>query len=49
MMTFSENTWMGGSNGVPSHEAYLEKVGAASLRGIQANPVLGYAPGLERK
>jgi glutaconate CoA-transferase, subunit A len=40
------NTWV---YGVSSHEAYLEKVGAASLLKIKANPVLGYAPGLDRK
>jgi glutaconate CoA-transferase, subunit A len=35
--------------GVPSHDAYLEKVGVTALQGIRANPVLGYAPGLDRK
>ncbi|MDD5205632.1 MAG: CoA transferase subunit A [Desulfobacterales bacterium] len=35
--------------GVPSHEAYLERVGVASLNRIRANPVLGYSPGLDRK
>jgi glutaconate CoA-transferase subunit A len=34
---------------VPSHEAYLEKVGVADLQRIRANPVAGYAPGLDRK
>lgn len=35
--------------GVKSHEAYLAKLGTATLLGIRANPVLGYAPGLDRK
>lgn len=35
--------------GISSHEEYLEKVGAANLSNIKANPVLGYAPGLDRK
>lgn len=35
--------------GVSSHEAYLEKVGVTALQRIKANPVLGYAPGLDRK
>ncbi len=34
---------------VSSHEEYLEKVGVASLLEIEANPVLGYARGLNRK
>ncbi|MBI5440386.1 MAG: CoA transferase subunit A [Deltaproteobacteria bacterium] len=34
---------------VPSHEAYLEKVGQADLRRLRADPALGYAPGLDRK
>ena len=32
-----------------SHEAYLDKVGGASLVKIRANPVIGYAPGLDRR
>ncbi len=32
-----------------THEAYLEKVGAEMLSRIRANPVIGYAPGLDRK
>ena len=35
--------------GVTSHDAYLDKVGGATLMNIKANPVLGYAPGLDRK
>jgi glutaconate CoA-transferase subunit A len=35
--------------GVKSHEEYLEKVGGSTLTKIKANPVLGYAPGLDRK
>jgi glutaconate CoA-transferase subunit A len=35
--------------GVKSHEKYLEKVGATTLLQIKANPVLGYAVGLDRK
>jgi glutaconate CoA-transferase subunit A len=35
--------------GIESHEEYLEKVGSASLFQIKANPVLGYAVGLDRK
>lgn len=34
---------------VASHDLYLDKVGAASLSQIKADPVLGYAPGLDRK
>jgi glutaconate CoA-transferase subunit A len=40
------NEWV---YGVSSHEEYIEKVGAAMLMNIRANPVLGYAPGLDRK
>ncbi len=32
-----------------TQEAYLEKVGVRSLLKIQANPTVGYAPGLERR
>jgi glutaconate CoA-transferase, subunit A len=35
--------------GVQSHEEYLEKVGVRQLQKIKANPVLGYAVGLDRK
>jgi len=34
---------------VKSHEEYLDKIGAAQLQTIKANPVLGYAAGLDRK
>lgn len=35
--------------GVSSHQAYLAKVGTEMLLNIKASPVLGYAPGLDRK
>jgi len=35
--------------GVKSHEEYLEKIGSTTLFQIKANPVLGYAVGLDRK
>ncbi len=35
--------------GVSSHEAYLEKIGSKALLSLKANPILGYAPGLDRK
>lgn len=35
--------------GVPTHEAYLDRVGAQALLSIRANPVVGYAQGLDRK
>lgn len=35
--------------GVRSWEDYLSKVGAETLVTIKANPVIGYAPGLDRK
>lgn len=35
--------------GVRSWEEYLSKVGAETLVTIKANPVIGYAPGLDRK
>jgi glutaconate CoA-transferase, subunit A len=35
--------------GVKSHDEYLDKVGREMLFKIKANPVLGYAPGLDRK
>jgi glutaconate CoA-transferase subunit A len=35
--------------GVPGHETYLEKIGVGNLVKIKANPVLGYAPGLDRR
>jgi len=34
---------------VKSHEEYLEKVGSTTLFQIKANPILGYAVGLDRK
>ena len=34
---------------VPSHDAYLDKVGGAALVSIKANSVLGYTAGLDRK
>mgnify|MGYP000915242617 CR=1 FL=1 len=34
---------------ISTHEEYLEKVGAAGLSRIKADPALGYAPGLDRK
>lgn len=35
--------------GVKSHEDYLNKVGAEMLMKIKANPVIGYATGLDRR
>lgn len=35
--------------GVKSHVEYLEKVGSKGLLQIKANPILGYAEGLDRK
>jgi len=35
--------------GIKSHEEYLEKIGSTTLLQIKANPVLGYAVGLDRK
>lgn len=35
--------------GVSSHEAYLEKAGTKELMRIRANPIVGYAVGLDRK
>ena len=35
--------------GVADHEGYLNRVGAAALLSIKANPVIGYAQGLDRK
>ena len=35
--------------GVSNHEAYLQKVGVGNLVKIKANPVMGYAPGLDRR
>ena len=32
-----------------SHEEYIEKIGPTQIQKIKANPVLGYAPGLDRK
>ncbi|MFH0958482.1 MAG: CoA-transferase [Pseudomonadota bacterium] len=34
---------------IPDQSAYLEKVGLTQLDRIKADPVLGYAPGLDRK
>ncbi|MHB8110614.1 MAG: CoA transferase subunit A, partial [Syntrophorhabdaceae bacterium] len=31
------------------HEEYLDKVGMEAILAIKANPVIGYAPGLNRK
>jgi glutaconate CoA-transferase subunit A len=47
-MTFKEylDEWV---YGVKSHEEYLEKIGSTTLLQIKANPVLGYAVGLDRK
>jgi glutaconate CoA-transferase subunit A len=38
--------WVYGTSG---HDAYLDKVGVEALLAIKANPILGYAPGLDRK
>jgi glutaconate CoA-transferase subunit A len=35
--------------GVPTHEEYLDRVGVSALLSIKANPVVGYAQGLDRK
>ncbi len=35
--------------GPASHEEYLERVGVARLLELEADPVLGYAPGLDRR
>jgi len=35
--------------GVSSYEEYLQKIGIDMLMKIKANPVVGYAPGLDRK
>lgn len=35
--------------GVANHEEYLSKIGAEALLKIKADPVLGYAPGLDRR
>jgi glutaconate CoA-transferase subunit A len=35
--------------GVSSHEEYVVKIGSSQLQNIKANPVLGYAVGLDRK
>jgi glutaconate CoA-transferase subunit A len=35
--------------GVSQHEEYLEKVGLSNLAKIKADPVMGYAPGLDRR
>ena len=35
--------------GIPNHDAYLDKVGRETLFKIKANPIVGYAQGLDRK
>lgn len=35
--------------GCRSHQDYLEKIGVSTLASLKANPVLGYAVGLDRK
>jgi glutaconate CoA-transferase subunit A len=35
--------------GVSKHEEYLERVGLVNLTKIKANPMMGYAPGLDRR
>jgi glutaconate CoA-transferase subunit A len=35
--------------GVKSHDEYLDKVGSSALLAIKADPILGYAVGLDRK
>ena len=35
--------------GVSTHEEYLDRIGVAALLSIKANPVVGYAQGLDRK
>lgn len=35
--------------GVSSHEEYLTKIGTSMLMNIKANPIVGYAEGLDRK
>jgi glutaconate CoA-transferase subunit A len=35
--------------GVANHEEYLDKIGMDALLKIKASPVLGYAPGLDRR
>jgi glutaconate CoA-transferase subunit A len=35
--------------GVSNHEEYLNKIGGSGLMTIKANPVIGYAPGLDRR
>ncbi|MCX5811990.1 MAG: CoA transferase subunit A [Proteobacteria bacterium] len=35
--------------GVSSHDEYIDKIGASALLEIKADPVLGYAPGLDRR
>lgn len=34
---------------ISSHDEYLDKIGISTLLRIKANPVLGYAPGLDRR
>jgi len=35
--------------GVANHDEYLKKIGVEGLTKIKANPVMGYAPGLDRR
>ena len=35
--------------GVSNHEEYLDKIGGSGLMNIKANPIIGYAPGLDRR
>jgi len=35
--------------GVSTHDEYIERVGTASLLKIKANPIVGYAQGLDRR
>ncbi len=35
--------------GVSNHDEYLDKIGGSGLMTIKANPIIGYAPGLDRR
>jgi glutaconate CoA-transferase, subunit A len=35
--------------GVANHDEYLDKIGGSTLMTIKADPVIGYAPGLDRR
>lgn len=52
-MAGSEETWKAYLDdwiyGVLSHTAYLKKIGKGTLHALKADPVLGYAVGLDRK